>query len=239
MMNQNNLNNYFQNMNMMNQYNNCIPNQNNMNMMINNNNMFQYFNNMMNNLNNMNNMDMNFYNNMGNPGFNNMQDWPGNQNNGFNNNSQIFLMQNIFDNLKFQEDPYKIQKAIALCIDNNNHKDKYVSGGNALFTTSTNDKNYDKNFNNNSKDTINIVFVSMKGNRHIRKYDQNDKIINVLENFLKEFGLPKNALKEIQFLYNAVNLNNLEENITLKEYGVKNSARINIIDMKNIIAAQK
>ena len=247
MMNQNNMNNFYPNnipMNMMNQYNNCMPNQNNMNMMMDNNNynkLFVYSNNMMNCLNNY-NMYMN--NNMGNPGFNNMfnnnmQNLSGNENNkGFNNNNSQILMKNIFDNLKFEEKPYKMQKAIAFCLDNNNNKsnENCVLGGNGLFTTSSNDENIQIN-DNNSKDIINIVFVTMKGNRHNRKCNQNDTIKNVLENFLEGFGLPKTALKEIIFLNNAINLNNLEDNITLKQFRILNNSKINIVDMKNIIGA--
>jgi hypothetical protein len=245
MMNQNNMNNFCPNdmpMNMMNQYNNnFMQNQNNMNMNMM---MIQYlYNNMMNNINNMNNnWNMNMNNNMGNPGFNNMynnnnQNWPGNGNNmnDINNyNSKIFLMKNMYEQLKFEEDPYRIQKGIAFCLDNNKSNGNHVCGGNPLFTTSSNDENFQ---NNNSKDIINIIFLSMKGNKHNRKYNQNDKIRNVLENFLEGFGLPKNALKEIQFLYNAVNLNNLNENVILKDFNIKDFARINIIDMKNIIGA--
>ena len=252
MMNQNNIHNFCSNnnqMNMMNQYNNnFIPNQNNMNMMMNNNNNYamtlQYLNNMINNnLTNMfNNMNIDMNNNMGNAGFNNMynnmQNWAGIENNvnGFNNNSQMFLMKNIFENLKFEEDPYKIQKGIAICLNNNTSDKNNVLGGNSLFTTSTNDDNF-KNNNNDSKDIINIIFISMKGHTHNRKYNKNEKIRDIFESFLKEFGLPKNALKEIHFLYNAVNLNNLKENVTLKQFNIVNFARINIIDMKNIIAA--
>ena len=237
-------------MNMMNQYNNnYMPIQNNMNMMMNNNNNYnmflQYLNNMSNNLNNMNlnnNIYINMNNNMGNAGFNNMynnmQNCPKNENNanGFNNNSQMFLMQNIFDNLKFEEDPYKIQKGIAICLNNNTSGKNNIFGGNELFTTSTNYDNFQNN-NNDPKDIINIIFISMKGHSHNRKYNQNEKIRDVLENFLEGFGLPKNALKEIQFLYNAVNLNNVKEDVTLKQFNIVNSARINIVDMKNIIAA--
>ena len=236
-MNQNYMNNFCPNdipMNMMNQYvNNFMQNQNNMNMNM----MFQYLYNMMNN-----NWNTNMNNNMGNPGFNNMynnnnQNWSGNENNinDLNNyNSEIFLMKNMYEQLKFEEDPYRIQKGIAFCLDNNKSNGNHVCGGNPLFTTSSNDVNFQ---NNNSKDIINIVFLSMKGNKHNRKYNQNDKIRNVLENFLEGFGLPKNALKEIQFLYNAVNLNNVKEDVTLKQFNIVNSARINIVDMKNIIGA--
>ena len=249
MMNQNNMYNFCTNnnqMNMMNQYNNnYMPNQNNMNMMMNNNNNYyispQYLNNMMNNM--INNMNINMINNMGNAGFNNMynnnmQNWTGDENNGngFNNNSQMFLMKNIFENLKFEEDPYKIQKGIAICLNNNTSDKNNVLGGNSLFTTSTNDDNF-KNNNNDSKDIINIIFISMKGHTHNRKYNKNGKIRDILESFLEGFGLPKSALKEIHFLYNAANLNNLKENVTLKQFNIVNFARINIIDMKNIIAA--
>ena len=249
-MNQNNMNNFCPNnipINGMNQFNNDMLNQNNMNMMNNNNfnMMFQYFTNMMKNQNIMNNMNMNMnMNNMGNDGFNNMvnnnmQNWSANENNGFNNNSsQIVLMKNIFDNLKFEKEPYKIQKDIAQCMDNNRSNKNYVSGGNELFTTSSNDNNSNNKDLNDKKNIIHIIFITLKGHNHSRKYNQNDKIKYVLESFVKEFGLSINTLKEIHFLYNATSLNtNLEKNPTLKELGIKNFSKINVIDMKDIIGA--
>ena len=260
MMNQNNMNYFCQNnmpMNMMNQYNNYILNQNNMNNMnmmynINNFNMLQNLGNNMNNLNNMNNMnmnmnmnmDINMNNTMGNPRFNNMlnnnvKNFSGNENNNFNNNDQIFLMKNIFDNLKFEKDPYIIQKKIAFCMDSNKPNKNYVYGGNALFITSTNDENSNNKVLNDKENLIHIIFITMKGHNHSRKYNKNDKIKDVLGSFIREFGLPLNALKEIHFLYNATNINNLEDNnYTLKQLGIKNFAKINVVDMKNIIGAK-
>ena len=121
---------------------------------------------------------------------------------------------------------------------NNKSNKNYVSGGNELFTTSSNHDNSNNKDLNDNKNIVHIVFITLKGNNHARKYNQNDRIKDVLESFVKEFGLPISTLKEIHFLYNATSLNtNLEKNPTLKELGIKNMAKINIIDMKNIIGA--
>ena len=260
MNNQNNMNI------MMNQSNNNIINQYNMNMLnqnniynLNNNNYFNMprQNNNFNNMNNQNNLlyqnyfllqnmmnmmnkynmnNMNNYNSMENCGCNympitNMQNSFGNINNGINNNYK-FLMQNLFDQVKTEDDPYKIQKVMSFCMNNNKPYEKFVSGGKQMFTTSSNDES-----NDNNEDMIQIVFVSMKGNKHIRKYNKNEEINSVLQKFVEGFGLNKNALKKIYFLYNAANLNSLKENTTLKDANLINNSRINVIDINNIIGA--
>ena len=260
MNNQNNMNI------MMNQSNNNIINQYNMNMLnqnniynLNNNNYFNMprQNNNFNNMNNQNNLlyqnyfllqnmmnmmnkynmnNMNNYNSMENCGCNympitNMQNSFGNINNGINNKYKFF-MQNLFDRVKTEDDPYNIQKVMSFCMNNNKPYEKFVSGGKQIFTTSSNDES-----NDNNEDMIQIVFVGMKGNKHIRKYNKNEEINSVLQKFVESFGLNKNALKKIYFLYNATNLNNLKENITLKDANLINNSRINIIDINNIIGA--
>ena len=190
------------------------------NMMMNQNNMAN-----MNNFNCLQNCENNFMPNI------NMQNSFGNINNGINNNYK-FLMQNLFDQVKTEDDPYKIQKVMSFCMNNNKPYEKFVSGGKQMFTTSSNDES-----NDNNEDMIQIVFVSMKGNKHIRKYNKNEEINSVLQKFVEGFGLNKNALKKIYFLYNAANLNSLKENTTLKDANLINNSRINVIDINNIIGA--
>ena len=238
MMNQNNMNMMNQNnMNMMNQNNMNMMNQNNMNM-INPNNM-----NMM-NQNNMNIMNQNNMNMMiNNPNFMNMNNNIPNLsrnnynqnfmiNNFFNNNQKINKMKQVFEELKFS-DPYMLQKGIGKEL---NESKPYVAGGNKLpdFLTLS---STDSKCNNPEPNSVNIVFVTMQGNRHIRNFNSNDKIRYVLEEAIKSFGLHSNALKKIYFLHNAANLNNLNPNKTLKQLNIVNSSRINVIDISNIIGA--
>ena len=91
--------------------------------------------------------------------------------------------------------------------------------------------------NNLSPDKINIHFITMKGNKHIRVFNKNDKIKDALESFLASVGVNKNALTQIKFLYNAINLNNLDKDITLNDFNIKDLSSINVIDRNNIIGA--
>ena len=59
----------------------------------------------------------------------------------------------------------------------------------------------------------------------------------MLKQFVNSFGLSENTLKEIIFLHNAVNLNNIDQNLTLKEQRIHNNARINVMDLNDIIGA--
>ena len=106
-----------------------------------------------------------------------------------------------------------IQSDILKVMNNNNNP--IVSGGNKfnnIFTTSS----IDNNDNNQYSDIINIIFRMSQGNQHTRSYNQNETIPNMLKQFVNSFGLSENTLKEIIFLHNAVNLNNLEPNLTFK-----------------------
>ena len=77
----------------------------------------------------------------------------------------------------------------------------------------------------------------MKGNKHIKFFDKNMKIIDMLESFIQNFGISKNALNRIQFLYNATLLNNLDKNMTLDQFNIRNNSRINVIDQQDVIGA--
>ena len=59
----------------------------------------------------------------------------------------------------------------------------------------------------------------------------------MLQSFLQGFGIGKNALSRIQFLYSATLLNGLDINMTLDQFHIRNGSRINVIDMHNVIGA--
>ena len=127
-----------------------------------------------------------------------------------------------------------IQSDILKVLNNNNNP--IVSGGNkynSIFTTSSSDNND----NNQNSDIINIIFRMSQGNQHSRSYNQNETIGNMLKQFVNSFGLSDNTLKEIIFLHNAVNLNNLDPNLKLKEQKIRNNDRINVMDLNDIIGA--
>ena len=241
MMNRNNMNNI--NMNMMNNMN--MINQNNMNMM-NGNNMNQMNQTMMtlNNMNmiNQNNMNMMNGNNMNMMNQNNMNMM--NQNNNFNMNNnnlsysdpKILLMERLFEKLKAYEDGFQIQKGIALGLNNNQQYNNYVSGGEPGFSFLTT-SSVESQSKSENPEVINIIFITLKGNKHIKRYNKKDKIKNVLKSFVQSFGLTENALTKINFLYNATNLNNLRDDMTLEEFNVVNNSRINVIDINDIIGA--
>ena len=242
MMNNNqnmNMININQNMNMMNNYQNMnMMNINqNMNMMNNNQNM-----NMMNNNQNLYNMNMFNNNNMNNIGINNQVN--NNNINNYNNNlnKKLLLMYNLFKQLMspkvpvIEPDPYEIQRGIGRGLNNNQPYNNYVSGGNQLpkaFITSSEGIES----TNPGPNKLNLIFVMMQGNKHTRTFNKNDKIRYVLEQFVESFGLGTNTLKNIYFLFNATNLNNLEKNKTLEDLRIVNNTRINVIDLKNIIGA--
>jgi hypothetical protein len=220
MMNQNQM--PFNNINM-----NIMPN---MNMMNNNNQFGNNFgningNNFVNNFPQNNNMN----NNMN---FNNM-----NFNNNNNNNSQNIknLKKKLLKNSLALKDPYQIQLSIALGLNNDQPYEHYVQGGNKVpdFMKQSSVEN-PVGVNDNK---INVVFVVMKGNSHSRVFNQNDTIKDMLTKFIKSRGLHEYHLKDIYFLFNAVNLNTINQNQTLKEIGIKNGTKITIIDLKDIIGA--
>ena len=219
------------------QMNNNMVNNNMNNNMFNNN--MGYNNNMrmngMNN-NNNNNMGMNGINN------NNMGMYEMNNNdmgmNGINNNNmnmKYFLMENIFNEYQNIKDPYEIQKKIVKKMNLGKECPVYLNNNAqkiSLFTSSSVENNNNKNCN-----LINIHFVTMKGNSHIKQYNKFMKIRDMLEDFVISFGLSKDALRRIQFLYNATNLYKLEENLSLDEFNICDHCRINVVDMFDVIGA--
>ena len=221
----NNMNNQFNNMN--NQHNNNMNNQfNNMN------NQPNY--NMNNQFNNMNNQP---YNNMNNQ-FNNMNNQSNiNMNKNINNsqNSQQFKKQLLANSL-YLKDPYKIQLSIAKGLNNNKEFNHYVSGGRQppeFMKKSSAD-----NFNGQNLDNkINVVFLVTQGNKHSRLFNRKDTIRDMLVKFIKNVGLQEYHLKNIYFLFNAVNLNTINQNQTLDKIGLRNNSVVTVLDLKDIIGA--
>ena len=218
-----------------NNFGNNFP-QNNMN--INNN----QFNNSMNLKNNM-NFNVNRFNN-NNMNINNNQ-FSGklrqnmNQiNNNINmNNSKAQsqkLKENLIKNSLKLKDPYQIQLSYALGLNNNKPYEHYVAGGNqpAEFLKHSSSEKI-----TNIDNKINVVFTGTKGNLHTRFFNKNDKIKDMLSKFMKSVGLMEYHLKNIYFLYNACNLNTINQDQTLDQVGIRNGARVAIIDLQDIIGA--
>ena len=198
--------------------------------------------------NNMNNNNNNFgmNNNNNNFGMNNNNFGMNNNNNNFgmmqnnimfsNYSKNISLLEKLYNQYKFIKDPYEMQKKIALGLNNGAQYQNYFNK-NALpfgfFTTSSTDNNSIP-FNS---EYINVIFVTMKGNSHIKLYKPNMKIKEMLEDFVIKNGLHTNTLNRIQFLYNATLLNNLPENMTLTQFNIVNNSKINVVDMFNVIGA--
>ena len=207
-------------------------NMNNMNMMNGNNcnNSMMNQNNNMNCPNQYNNNCMNMNNNN-----NNMNYMPNINNNMVIKYPNLSLMENLFKQLKFNDNGFAIQLGIAnglYSMPCNN----YVLAGdqNFNFLTKSSGSNF---FEMGDPNYINIVFITMKGNKHIRQYYSYEKIKSVLEKFVISVGLSKDALKKITFLFNATNLNTLSKDITLDEFNIKNNSRVNVIDISNVIGA--
>ena len=259
--NMNNMNNYGQNLqfqspNMMSNINLNRQNFNNNQMNIVNNNNFgnnfpqnnmninnNQFNNSMNLKNNM-NFNVNRSNN------NNMNIINNNQFSGklrqnmnqFNNNININnskaqsqkLKENLIKNSLKLKDPYQIQLSYALGLNNNKPYEHYVAGGNqpAEFLKHSSSEKI-----TNIDNKINVVFTGTKGNLHTRFFNKNDKIKDMLSKFMKSVGLMEYHLKNIYFLYNACNLNTINQDQTLDQVGIRNGARVAIIDLQDIIGA--
>ena len=218
-----------------NNFGNNFP-QNNMN--INNN----QFNNSMNlknnknfNVNQFNNNNMNINNNQ----FNGKLRQNMNQiNNNINmNNSKAQsqkLKENLIKNSLKLKDPYQIQLSYALGLNNNKPYEHYVAGGNqpAEFLKHSSSEKI-----TNIDNKINVVFTGTKGNLHTRFFNKNDKIKDMLSKFMKSVGLMEYHLKNIYFLYNACNLNTINQEQTLDQVGIRNGARVAIIDLQDIIGA--
>ena len=159
-----------------------------------------------------------------------------NNNNLCYSDPKILLMERLFEKLKAYEDGFQIQKGIALGLNNNQQYNNYVSGGEPGFSFLTT-SSVESQSKSENPEVINIIFITLKGNNHIKRYNKKDKIKNVLKSFVQSFGLTENALTKINFLYNATNLNNLRDDITLEEFNVVNNSRINVIDINDIIGA--
>ena len=198
------------NMNMMNNMNNMNKNNNNcmFGMNMNNNNCFG-MNNMCNNGMNMDNFNNNFYN--------------------------INLLTVLYNQFKNQNNGYSIQLGIALGLNNNQPYNNYFKPPSYAFLTSSSKDNNFANFGD--PELINIVFVALKRNRHSRSYKKSEKIIDVLKKFLNSVGLSENALGEIEFIFNATNLNNVKKDVTLRDSRIKNNSIIYLVDKNNIIGA--
>ena len=224
--------------------------------MINNNPWFNNMNMNMDVMNNMNNMNMNMMNNnknltnqnnlklamnMNNNNNFGMINMPNNGMNmnmaNFNKNfSNMNLLLNLYNKFKNQNNGFAIQLGIALGLNKNKPYNNYLKPPSfAFLTSSSNDTNFQE-FGN--PDVINIVFITMKGNKHSRKFLKNEKINVALKKFLISVGLNENALNKIQFLCNATNLNTLDKNMTLQQFNITNNTKINVIDRNNIIGAQ-
>ena len=218
-----------------NNFGNNFP-QNNMN--INNN----QFNNSMNlknnknfNVNQFNNNNMNINNNQFNG---NLRQNMNQINNNINmNNSKAQsqkLKENLIKNSLKLKDPYQIQLSYALGLNNNKPYEHYVAGGNqpAEFLKHSSSEKI-----TNIDNKINVVFTGTKGNLHTRFFNKNDKIKDMLSKFMKSVGLMEYHLKNIYFLYNACNLNTINQDQTLDQVGIRNGARVAIIDLQDIIGA--
>jgi len=201
------------------------------------------------NMNMMNNSNQNFQNFENNiKGRNIRNDFPQNNmannnikmNNKISNNNNNANLQNLkkqlLKNSLSLKDPFKIQMSIALGLNDNKPYNHYVQGGNQVpdfMTQSSNDNPNGVQID----DKINVVFVVMKGNNHTKCFNKNDTIREMLLKFIKSFGLQEYHLKYIYFLFNAVNLNTINQNQTLKQFGIRNGSRITILDLKDIIGA--
>ena len=200
------------------------------------NNLGNNFNNNPNNFNFNNDYNKNFNNNtFNNNNFNNNNFNNNNCNNNFNNNyndennEKINQMKELYNKFSSLE-PYEFQKKIAKNPNNNNNLSDQL---NDPFLSSSKEKECE----NPEEDTVNIVFIMMKGNKHLKNYKKNETIKNVLEKFIKDLDIHVNTLKEIYFLFNATNLNNVNPNKTIEDLYIRNFTRINVIDMKNIIGS--
>ena len=207
--------------------------------------------------NNMNQINSNNINNMyeNNMAINNI-----NQNNNFNIHNNNYPSNNNFNNNNFnfnknQENipkPQGFNNNINFNNNNNNinqfqfnnpltnietHKQFVLGGNKKIFQNIFYQSSDDNKLNKIDPNIISVVFVMMQGNKHFRTYKKTDTLKYLLEAFVTSLGLSTNTLKEIYFLYNATNLNNLRQSKTLNELRIGNNSRINVIDINNIIGA--
>ena len=204
--------------------NNCNLNNNNFN------NNFNCNNNCNFNCNNFNN-NCNFnYNNFNN-NFNN-----NNFNNNFNNN--MYPMQNLFNQFQSIKNSYQLQAFINQCKDCNqsNYPDYHNPNSpnyNNFLLKSTQDN---IPFSGNG-DIINIIFKTMRGNKHFKYFKKTDTIEYMTKKFLSDLGIGIGALDKIYFLYSAKNLGNIDKKKTLGEIGMDSASIVNVIDIGNVIGA--
>ena len=159
-----------------------------------------------------------------------------NINNNNNKNNLQHLKKQLLKNSLSLKDPFKIQMSIVLGLNNNKPYEHYVQGGNKVpdFMKQSSNENLNGII---LDDKINVIFVVMKGNSHSRIFNKNDTIRDMLIKFIKSCGLQEYHLKFIYFLFNAVNLNTINQNQTLKDFGIRNGAKITILDLQDIIGA--
>ena len=197
-----------------------------------NNNMFNcnINNNMINNNINNNMINNNISNN------NNMNNNINSNNNNNNQNNLKHLKKQLLKSSLSLKDPFKIQMSIALGLNNNQPYEHYVQGGIQVpdFMKQSSNENPNGIMHD---DKINVIFVVMKGNSHSRIFNKNDTIRDMLVKFIKSCGLQEYHLKFIYFLFNAVNLNTINQNQTLKDFGIRNGSKITILDLQDIIGA--
>ena len=193
-----------------------------------------------NNFNNINNMNMmNNFNNQMNFMNNNMLNQPSFVPNMNNNNmmqNSLNFKKNLLSLSVTEKDPVKLQMKIALGLNNNMPYERGLQGGNQTpqFMRQSSMDNVPKV----SDDIINVIFHVQTGNKHTRCFNKNETIQQMLLKFIKSQGLMEKHLDNIYFLFNAINLNTLNnKNLTLEQFGIRNNARVTIIDLKNIIGA--
>ena len=234
--NNRNKNTFNQTFNQINQKNNL-----NQNMIMSNRNMNHNM--MMNNNQNINNLSNikgnNIINNFPQNNMNNLNINNNNINNNNNNNTNNLqhLKKQLLKNSLSLKDPFKIQMSIALGLNNNKPYEHYVQGGNKVpdFMKQSSNENPNGII---LDDKINVVFVVMKGNSHSKIFNKNDTIRDMLIKFIKSFGLQEYHLKFIYFLFNASNLNTINQNQTLKQFGIRNGSKITVLDLQDIIGAR-
>ena len=190
-------------------------------------------NNQFNNMNNRSNNNMNNqFNNMNNQSNFNMNKI--NNNNNSNNSQQ--LKKQLLQNSLHLKDPYQIQLSIAMGLNNNKEFNHFVSGGRQppeFMKKSSAENCNGKNIDNK----INVVFLVTKGNKHAKLFNKKDTIKDMLFKFITSVGLQEYHLKSIYFLFNAVNLNTINQNLTIDKIGLRNGSVVTVIDLKDIIGA--
>ena len=157
------------------------------------------------------------------------------QNNYLQNWNNKNYMENVYNKLlaqNLQNDPVKMQNYIAKEINNWKPYVHDINGhtSNKLFMSSSGSIKKDENL-------INIHFITLRANEHIRQYKKKDTLQFMFDDFMKFLGIAPEAIKEIYFIFSATNLNHQNKNKTLEQLRILDHSRINVIDSKNIIGA--